>query len=67
MEGAHLCYRLITEKRRAKVKDPPQVYRVTAAVSAVMAPFAGTFLVSNGDELLVRCGKAFVPVAPRTV
>lgn len=31
-------------------------YKVTFAVSAVIAPFAGTFLLSSGIRRLVRLG-----------
>jgi hypothetical protein len=39
---------------------------VTAAVRAVVAPLAGTFLVSNGERVLVRSGNPVVPVVPTT-
>jgi hypothetical protein len=38
---------------------------VTEAVRLVVTPFAGTFLVSSGESVLVRCGGTVDPI-PRT-
>lgn len=44
-----------------------QSYWVTAAVSAVIAPLAGTLRTSRGACELVRCGSPVAPVDPRTL
>lgn len=59
--------RLSRHRCRGVLISNSRVQSVTAAVRAVMVPLAGTFLVSNGDKMLVRCGNPLVPVLPRTV
>ena len=49
-------------EKRAGHSDPPGFQRVTAAVSAVVAPFAGTLVVSSGESPLVRCAVGVVPL-----
>jgi hypothetical protein len=41
-------------------RKPQKVQSVTLAVNAVLAPFAGTFLVSTGVRMLVRSGGVLV-------
>jgi hypothetical protein len=60
------------QKGRVAIGSPPfqfcqRSYWVTAAVSAVVAPFAGTLRVSSGLRELPRWGSPVVPVLPRTV